>query len=222
MDGLVALEPLSISALVFNLLLGVVLSVAVAWYYARFGEALSNRFKFARLLPILCLITILVISVVKASLALSLGLVGALSIVRFRTAIKDPEELIYLFMAIAIGLGLGADQRIPTVVAVAVMMALLIGTRLMAPRSQRRNLYLNMKVPDEGQKTTFEAVNAILVKHGKSVDMRRLDCHDHVLQLTYFMDCRDQEALARLMDDLRGEIPGCSFSFIDQNSMPGS
>lgn len=107
MDGLTSPEPLSVSALTLNLLLGIALSVIVAWYYARFGEALSNRFKFARLLPILCLTTILVISVVKASLALSLGLVGALSIVRFRTAIKDPEELIYLFLAIAVGLGWG-------------------------------------------------------------------------------------------------------------------
>ena len=62
----------------------------------------------------LSLITFLVILIVKSSLALSLGLVGALSIVRFRTPIKEPEELIYLFLAIALGLGYGAGQIIPT------------------------------------------------------------------------------------------------------------
>ena len=62
-------------------------------------------------LPVICLTTLLVISVVKSSLALSLGLVGALSIVRFRTPIKEPEELAYIFLAIAIGLALGADQK---------------------------------------------------------------------------------------------------------------
>ena len=51
-----------------------------------------------------------VIAVIKQSLALSLGLVGALSIIRFRTAIKDPEELANLFFAISIGIGLGANQ----------------------------------------------------------------------------------------------------------------
>ena len=60
------------------------------------------------------LITFLVILIVKSSLALSLGLVGALSIVRFRTPIKEPEELIYLFLAIALGLGYGASPIIPT------------------------------------------------------------------------------------------------------------
>ena len=60
--------------------------------------------------PILSSIIFLVILVVKSSLALSLGLVGALSIVRFRTPIKEPEELVYLFLVIAIGLGAGAGQ----------------------------------------------------------------------------------------------------------------
>jgi len=46
--------------------------------------------------------TMLVISIVKSSLALSLGLVGALSIVRFRSAIKEPEELVYIFLSMAI------------------------------------------------------------------------------------------------------------------------
>ena len=56
--------------------------------------------------------------IVKSSLALSLGLVGALSIVRFRAAIKEPEELVYLFLIIAIGLGCGANQLIITSVGI--------------------------------------------------------------------------------------------------------
>ena len=54
--------------------------------------------------------TTIVITIVKSSLALSLGLVGALSIVRFRAAIKEPEELVFLFLIIATGLGCGAGQ----------------------------------------------------------------------------------------------------------------
>src|SRR5688572_31080573 len=111
-DGL----PLALDSLVINLLLSVLLASAVSWFYTHYGRSFSNRSKFANNLPALAMATVLIISVVKSSLALSLGLVGALSIVRFRTAIKEPEELIYLFIAIAIGLGLGADQRWPTLV----------------------------------------------------------------------------------------------------------
>ncbi len=56
--------------------------------------------------------------IVKSSLALSLGLVGALSIVRFRAAIKEPEELVYLFLIIAVGLGCGANQLIITTIGI--------------------------------------------------------------------------------------------------------
>jgi uncharacterized membrane protein YhiD involved in acid resistance len=221
LNTLAALEPLSLSALAINLVLGAVLSIGVAWYYARFGEALSNRIKLAKLLPVLCLTTILVISVVKASLALSLGLVGALSIVRFRTAIKEPEELIYLFIAIAIGVGLGADQRLPTVIAICILMVLLATSKFASARSRPQNLYVNIQVPETGTANTFGSVNDILVEHAQFVDMRRLDRRDDALQLTYLVNCQDQQRLATLMDDLKAKVPNCSFSFIDQSSMPG-
>lgn len=222
MGGFINPEPLSISALILNLVLGVILSVCVAWFYARYGEALSNRVRFARLLPMLSLITILVISVIKASLALSLGLVGALSIVRFRTPIKDPEELLYLFLAIAIGLGLGADQRLPTVVAVGAIMVLLVVRRLLAPRARRHNLYLNIHAPAEGDggANTFALLNDLLGQHVEQVDLRRLDRHDGVLQVTYLMDCKDQHVLTRLMSAINAAVPGCSYSFVDQQSLP--
>ena len=61
---------------------------------------------------LLCVTTTIVIMVVKFSIALSLGLVGALSIVRFRAAIKEPEELVYLFLVIGVGIANGAGQYV--------------------------------------------------------------------------------------------------------------
>ena len=92
----------------------IVLSFSLKYIYQEKSISLSNKSQISNVLPLLSLITFLVILIVKSSLALSLGLVGALSIVRFRTPIKEPEELIYLFFAIAIGLGYGAGQIIPT------------------------------------------------------------------------------------------------------------
>ena len=98
---------------------------------------------------------------------------------------------------------------------------LLIGTRLSSIRSQRRNLYLNIQVPEQETASTFETVNGILTQHAQFVDMRRLDRRDHVLHLTYWMNCKDQAELARLMDNLEKQIPESSFSFIDQSNTPG-
>ena len=86
------------------LLLSLVLSYLVKLTYLKVGRALNDKDYFSDTFIPLAIITTLVITVIKFSLALSLGLVGALSIVRFRAAIKEPEELVYLFFVIAIGL----------------------------------------------------------------------------------------------------------------------
>ena len=100
---------------VLSLVCAAILSFLVQLFYVRYSTTLSNRKEFSKNFVILGVTTCIVIMIVKSSLALSLGLVGALSIVRFRAAIKEPEELVYLFLIIAIGLGCGANQLIITV-----------------------------------------------------------------------------------------------------------
>ncbi len=208
--------PLSLSALAVNLLLTIILSNVMAWYYTRYGKSLSNRARFAQTLPLLAMTTVLIISVVKSSLALSLGLVGALSIIRFRTAIKEPEELLYLFMALSVGLGMGADQRLPTILAVAILMAYLIMRTLLIPRQPANNLYLNIYAPGSGQ--TFTRIKSVLLEHLPTVDLRRLDATDDNLQVTCLITCRDDETLVKLMDGLRAQVPGCECSFVEQDN----
>ena len=109
---------LVISQLLLNLIIAAIVSVIIKIHYRRYGSVITNREEFSNVFPFITLTTVLVISVVKSSLALSLGLVGALSIVRFRTPIKEPEELAYLFISIAAGLGFGANQTLPTLVSI--------------------------------------------------------------------------------------------------------
>ena len=97
------------------------LGFSLKYIYIEKSISISNKLHIGNMLPLLSLVTFLVILIVKSSLALSLGLVGALSIVRFRTPIKEPEELIYLFLSIAIGLGYGAGQIVPTSITVIII-----------------------------------------------------------------------------------------------------
>jgi uncharacterized membrane protein YhiD involved in acid resistance len=212
----------SLAALVLNLLIGLTLSLAVSWYYEHYAQSLSNRRKFALLLPVLTLTTSLVITIVKSSLALSLGLVGALSIVRFRTAIKEPEELMFLFIAITIGLGVGADQRWPTVIGVLIILGFMAARMLLGRRPQASNLYLNLTLDDGAeQDALFQQVNARLLAHLPVLDFRRLDTRDGILQLTYFMTCDDPQTLNDLVDDLKHNLPVREISFIQQEQLGG-
>ena len=101
---------IDLNGFVVSLLCSVVLSLLIQVFYIKFSSTLSNRMNFSKNFVLLGATTCIIIVIVKNSLALSLGLVGALSIVRFRAAIKEPEELVYLFMVIAVGLGCGAGQ----------------------------------------------------------------------------------------------------------------
>ena len=120
-------EPLSIASFGLNLLIGTAIGFVLSWHYRHFARSMSNRGTFAQVFPLIILTTILLISIIKSSLVLSLGLVGALSIVRFRTPIKEPEDLAYLFMAVAVGVGLGADYRIITSIGSAAILLVLTG-----------------------------------------------------------------------------------------------
>ncbi|MDY7079158.1 MAG: DUF4956 domain-containing protein [Chloroflexota bacterium] len=211
--------PLSLTTLTINLLLAILLSSALAWFYTRYGRSMSNRARFAQTLPLLSLTTVLVIFIVKSSLTLSLGLVGALSIVRFRTAIKEPEELLYLFMAIAIGLGMGADQRLPTLLAMLITLGYLFARTLVTPRSPKNNLYLNVLAP--ASENSFAQINHLLLEHVESADLRRLDRSTSTLQATFLILCPSDKVLIALMDDMSARLPGCEFSFVEQDHTLG-
>ena len=225
LEGLVRTDdPLSILTLLMNLGVGVLLAALLRWHFVRFASTLSNRAEFALVFPFILLTTGLVISVVKSSLALSLGLVGALSIVRFRTPIKEPEELAYLFMAIAMGLGLGAFQTIPTVVSAVVILAVVAGFRWRNRNLEQKNLFLSVSAPasdgDERGSEFLTALNSVVSEHSTTSDVRRVDVSDDALEVVYFLDLQSSGALSALIDEVRNRFPGVGVTFIDQNRLP--
>jgi len=221
--GLSVDAPLAIPALLINLGIGVVLSLVLRWHFERFGSTLSNREEYAQVFPFLTLTTVLIISVVKSSLALSLGLVGALSIVRFRTPIKEPEELAYIFIAIAIGLGLGANQTAPTVVAALVILFVIAALRWTRREARSKNLFLSIDWQSEGDEDaegSLRRINEVISHHVGSMDLRRLDVRQGSVEATYCLDIAGTDNLSALMDEARRSFPTINFTFLDQNQLP--
>ena len=115
---------IDLNSFVVSLFCAAILSLLIQLFYIKFSSTLSNRMHFSKNFVILGTTTCIIIMIVKNSLALSLGLVGALSIVRFRAAIKEPEELVYLFLIISVGLGCGSGQI--KVIVVGILFSLII------------------------------------------------------------------------------------------------
>ena len=93
---LLSAERLTMLEVIFNFSICIVSSYLLLYAYNINAQTVSNKKLFSRVFPIYSIAIFSIITVIQSSLALSLGLVGALSIIRFRTAIKEPEQLIYL------------------------------------------------------------------------------------------------------------------------------
>jgi len=214
--------PFSLTELLLSLLIGLILSLALRWHFLRFGSTLSNRDALSDVLPFVLLTTILIITVVKSSLALSLGLVGALSIVRFRTPIKEPEELAYLFIAIALGLGLGANQVTATVAAGIFILAVMTLIKRFNTRNLGKNLYLSVTLTStQPGKSQLDTISDLIGRHAVSSDLRRFDESANVLAATFLLDIPSTRTLTNLSNELRSAFPNIDIAFLDQNGMPG-
>jgi hypothetical protein len=208
--------------LLISLLIAAVLAFVLSWHYIRFGRTYSNRRELAQVFPIIILATVLIISIVQSSIALSLGLVGALSIVRFRTPIKEPEELAYLFVAIALGIGIGAGQTAITLMAAVVIMVVLLlrsGGRGARPSL---GLLVNVEAPRSNPNDQLlREINGYVVSQAPGSSLRRVDVREGMLQATYFVDCNGHDRAIGLMEGLRQIAPDAAISFIEQGGLPG-
>ena len=104
--------------MVIALLMGFVVGVIIAFVYKKCYRGVLYSPSFAMTLVMLTLITTPVVMCIKSDIAMSMGMVGALSIVRFRTAVKDPMDTAYMFWALTMGILLGAELYVIALVVV--------------------------------------------------------------------------------------------------------
>jgi len=117
-------------------------------YKQTFRGVLYSR-SFNHSLIVITLVTALVIMAVTANIVLSLGMVGALSIVRFRTAVKDPMDLVFLFWSIAIGIVTGAGLYILALIG-SLVIGLLIFALSRMPTGEAPYLLVVHSATEEG------------------------------------------------------------------------
>ena len=209
---------ISLGRFLFNMILAAMLSHLLGMLYVRYADSLSNRKQFARTFMLTTLTTLLVITIVKSSLALSLGMVGALSIVRFRAAIKEPEELTYLFLALGIGLGFGADQRVITIAAV-LFIALVVFLRKSRQMTERpQNLYMTVSAR-KGRKADLEGVAELLQQYCPVVSLRRLEETKDQIEASFFVEFEDFDRLSQARAKLCALDESMKISFLDNTGI---
>ena len=205
-------------SLAANLILAGLLALVIRGLYIGFAPVPSNRHAFGNLFPLFTLTTVLVIVVVESSLALSLGLIGALSIIRFRTAIKTPDEVAYLLFCIAVGVALGARQR-PLAVAVVVIVCLFVVVhQRLWPRTPDRTLLLIVSGDAERffEEHALEQIPPVV----QEFRMQRLEQEGDRIELSAVVTVTGPGGVAQLVADIRKKLPAFQFSFVEADETP--
>lgn len=161
------ITPASWLTILVSLVLAFAVGLFIAWIYRRNFRGVMYSNNFALTLVLMTLITCPVVMCIKESIQLSMGMVGALSIVRFRTAVKDPLDTAYMFWALTMGILLGAGQFFLTALAV-VGIGILI-TVVVNMQSKRMNSFLLvLRMGDEAERTASQIVASVRNQQLKS------------------------------------------------------
>ena len=125
-ENLTNTEALSVTVILMNNIIALIVSFFIMFIYkiSYVGTAYSRKFNIS--IGTITIITAMIMSIISNNIALSLGMVGALSIIRFRTAVRDAT---YIFWAIAAGIGCGVSQYALIVIGSAFLLLFLIITR---------------------------------------------------------------------------------------------
>lgn len=198
-----------------NVTLAMILSQIVYAVFVKFGTTFSSRRQFGKIFLLITASTTLIISIIQASLALSLGLVGALSIVRFRTAIKEPEELAYTFFAITLGIGCGANARGLTIICSLLVLAVVVIRGLFFQKELTLDTY-NFSV--SSKKLSLTILNQILDEHKLSYNLRRSDLYQEGVNAQYVVEFSSIAQLEEINKALKTLDNDISSSFISNST----
>ena len=161
------ISPASFPVILLSMVLALLAGIFIAWIYRRNYRGVMYSNNFALTLIMMTLITCPVVMCIRESIQLSMGMVGALSIVRFRTAVKDPLDTAYMFWALTMGILLGAGQFFLTACAV-VGIGLLL-TVLVHIQSKGVNSYLLVvRMAEDSERQANQLVNNLKVQQLKS------------------------------------------------------
>lgn len=191
----------TLPTLMQSLILGVVFGYLLYLMIKKTSKLVGDNSGYMVILPILIPVMILIISIIKTSLALSLGLVGALSIVRFRTPIKEAEELVYLFFAIAIGLGLGAGEIALTSITFLFIITIMYTVSRFRKADELDNVYLDVFHSCSDLK--LEAIAKIFDKNNILHQVKRVDNGPKESSITYALNLSDVKSLEDLLKEIK-------------------
>ena len=131
----------SVGSMIVNLIVIFVLSLLIYGVYRLTTKRVNYYSNFAIVILLTAVVTGVIMMIIESNLVLSLGMVGALSIIRFRSAIKDPVDTSYIFWAVAVGIASGTGNHVLSAVA-SLLIAIFIVVFNMVSNTQKKEILI--------------------------------------------------------------------------------
>lgn len=197
-------------SLLANLGVAFLCGFALSWLYRRTYRGASYSVTFDRSLITLALITAIVIMVIGNNLARAFGLVGAMSIIRFRTALKDAQDLVFVFFSLTVGLAAGVGMHALALLGTVVIGGIILAmSRLNYGALERREFVLQLAVTGIGERDPATLYGPVLDRFCRSYRLlsARATGGGDAIDLTFYLTLIDRSGVGGLTHAL-AEVPG--------------
>ena len=197
------LFPVTIYTVFGNLLVSFLCGMTISLVYRFVYKGPSYSVTFVNSLVILAMITSVVILVIGNNLARAFGLVGAMSIIRFRTAVRDVQDIVFIFFALGIGMAAGVGLYSVAITATLLInLAIIVLTLANFGRTKKRDYLLQITYP--GTSDTENQIERILKKHCRKIKLVNLKNvgSDEVLEAFYHVSLKEEKKNSLLLSEL--------------------
>lgn len=198
------LFPVSIFEIMKNIIVALCCGSFIAYIYYKSYRGAGYSAAFVNSMIILTMITAIVIMVIGNNLARAFGLVGAMSIIRFRTAVKDTQDIIFIFFALAIGMASGVGYYKLAIfgsLVVGLITLLLVKTNITSTRHNEYLLQFVFQPNGESSPPYIPILNKYCRRH-TVVNAKTIEDQDK-MELSYYIKFRNKEKNQEFMRELR-------------------
>lgn len=185
---------LTIDQIIVNTAIATICGFFIMYLYRITYQGPSYSQSFAGSLVILSMLTAIVIMVIGNNLARAFGLVGAMSIIRFRTAIKDPQDIVYIFFSLAVGMAAGAGLHLVAIIGsgiVGIVTYILSFNKGGAAQRREFLLQFSLNGTTGDEAPHLKTMNRYCKEH-KLINMKSLD-EGSTLELSYYVRLKNQD-----------------------------
>ncbi|NUO82450.1 DUF4956 domain-containing protein [candidate division KSB1 bacterium] len=199
------LTPITLEEVVINLVIAFLCGLVNAGFYRLIYRGPGYSVSFLNALVALTMITALVIIVIGDNLARAFGLVGAMSIIRFRTAVKEAMDITYIFFALAVGMAAGVGLHtvaLAGALVIGLVLLLLTKVNVITPSPKAFLLQFTYAPNGEGPETPYLAEINKRTKSNKLVNVRAVG-ESETLELSYYIDPKSKNDHVELLRELK-------------------